>query len=81
MRQAGAKHVFSSHHFAAHPGGTAAIGTVVDSKLQTGTAGLFVCDAAVLPAPWGLPPTLTLLCLGRRLGRQLAAATGMTGNQ
>ncbi|MBB3222155.1 choline dehydrogenase-like flavoprotein [Massilia umbonata] len=54
---------------------------MVDSKLQTGTAGLFVCDAAVLPAPWGLPPTLTLLCLGRRLGRQLAAATGMTGNQ
>ncbi|QBE63984.1 GMC family oxidoreductase N-terminal domain-containing protein [Pseudoduganella lutea] len=74
LRHAGAKHVFSSHHFAAHPGGTAPIGTVVDTGLQTRTPGLYVCDAAVLPAPWGLPPTLTLLCLGRRLGRQLAAA-------
>lgn len=74
LRQAGAKHVFDSHHFAAHPGGTAPVGTVVDTGLQTRTPGLYVCDAAVLPAPWGLPPTLTLLCLGRRLGRQLAAA-------
>ncbi|WBS02840.1 GMC family oxidoreductase N-terminal domain-containing protein [Pseudoduganella sp. SL102] len=75
LRQAGAKHVFDSHHFAAHPGGTAPVGTVVDTGLQTRTPGLYVCDAAVLPAPWGLPPTLTLLCLGRRLGRRLAAAT------
>lgn len=74
LRQAGARHVFSSHHFAAHPGGTAPIGTVVDAHLQTRTPGLFICDAAVLPAPWGLPPTLTLLCLGRRLGRHLGNA-------
>jgi choline dehydrogenase-like flavoprotein len=72
LRQAGATHVFDSHHFAAHPGGTAPVGTVVDTDLQTRTPGLFVCDAAVLPAPWGLPPSLTLLCLGRRLGRHLA---------
>ncbi|WP_338768346.1 GMC family oxidoreductase N-terminal domain-containing protein [Massilia sp. METH4] len=74
LLHAGAKHVFGSHHFAAHPGGTAQIGKVVDTGLQTRMPGLFVCDAAVLPAPWGLPPTLTLLCLGRRLGRHLATA-------
>jgi choline dehydrogenase-like flavoprotein len=74
LQAAGARHVFSSHHFAAHPGGTAPIGTVVDTDLATATPGLYVCDAAVLPAPWGLPPTLTLLCLGRRLGRHLAGA-------
>jgi choline dehydrogenase-like flavoprotein len=30
-----------------------------------------VCDASVIPGPWGLPPTLTLLALGKRLGGEL----------
>jgi choline dehydrogenase-like flavoprotein len=47
---------------------------VVDSRLETATRGLFVCDASVLPAPWGLPPTLTLLCLAERLAAELAGA-------
>jgi choline dehydrogenase-like flavoprotein len=68
---AGARHVFKSWHFAAHPGGTIPIGAGVDANLQTPTPGLYVCDASVLPAPWGLPPTLTLLCLGKRLGQML----------
>jgi choline dehydrogenase-like flavoprotein len=88
LAAAGARHIFKSWHFAAHPGGTVSIragtgagagpsaaagrdGIGVDSDLQTSTTGLYVCDASVLPAPWGLPPTLTLLCLGKRLGRQL----------
>ncbi len=71
LRHAGATHVFASHHFAAHPGGSVRIGGGVDSDLQTGAAGLFVCDASVIPEAWGLPPTLTLLCLGERLGRHL----------
>jgi len=71
---AGARHVFASHHFAAHPGGTVPVGRLLDADLQTATPGLYVCDASVIPEPWGLPPTLTLLCLGWRLGRHLAAA-------
>jgi choline dehydrogenase-like flavoprotein len=71
LDKAGARHVFASHHFAAHPGGSVRIGEAVGSDLQTATSGLYVCDASVIPEPWGLPPTLTLLCLGRRLGRQL----------
>jgi choline dehydrogenase-like flavoprotein len=75
LAQAGARRVFQSWHFAAHPGGALAIGgggpAAVDSDLQSSTAGLYVCDASVLPAPWGLPPTLTLLALGKRLGRRL----------
>jgi choline dehydrogenase-like flavoprotein len=71
LEQAGAHHIFSSWHFAAHPGGSVRIGAGVDSDLQTPTRGLYVCDASVIPAPWGLPPTLTLLCLGMRLGQAL----------
>ncbi|RNF32264.1 GMC family oxidoreductase [Massilia aurea] len=72
LAQAGAHHVFKSWHFAAHPGGSVRIGEGVDADLETRTPGLYVCDASVLPRPWGLPPTLTLLCLGKRLGRHLA---------
>jgi choline dehydrogenase-like flavoprotein len=72
LAAAGATHVFQSRHFAAHPGGSVRIGDGVDSDLQAGAAGLFVCDASVIPRPWGLPPTLTLLCLGTRLTEHLA---------
>ncbi|MDQ2819612.1 MAG: FAD-dependent oxidoreductase [Pseudomonadota bacterium] len=68
LKHAGATHVFASHHFAAHPGGSVRIGDGVDANLRTRAAGLYVCDASVIPEPWGLPPTLTLLCLGVRLG-------------
>ncbi|MGX4643229.1 FAD-dependent oxidoreductase [Massilia sp. SYSU DXS3249] len=71
LREAGAHHIFKSWHFAAHPGGSVRIGEGVDADLQTRTAGLYVCDASVIPEPWGLPPTLTLLCLGKRLGERL----------
>jgi len=73
LAEAGAQHVFTSWHFAAHPGGSVRIGAGVDADLQTRAPGLYVCDASVLPAPWGLPPTLTLLCLGKRLGQHLTA--------
>jgi choline dehydrogenase-like flavoprotein len=72
LEQAGARHIFASHHFAAHPGGSLPIGEQVDADLQSATPGLYVCDASVIPGPWGLPPTLTLLALGKRLGRQLS---------
>jgi choline dehydrogenase-like flavoprotein len=71
LERAGAHRIFASHHFAAHPGGSLRIGDRVGSDLQTATPGLYVCDASVIPEPWGLPPTLTLLALGKRLGRQL----------
>jgi choline dehydrogenase-like flavoprotein len=71
LKAADAKHIFKTWHFAAHPGGSLRIGDRVDSDLQTSTANLFVCDASVIPQAWGLPPTLTLLCLGKRLGAHL----------
>lgn len=77
LRQAGAHHIFQSWHFAAHPGGSVRIGEGVDADLQTATKGLYVCDASVIPEPWGLPPTLTLLCLGKRLGTWLGQDPGL----
>jgi choline dehydrogenase-like flavoprotein len=56
----------------AHPGGTAAIGQVVDANLQTRVDNLFVCDASVLPTAPGLPPILTIAALAKRLARTLA---------
>ena len=57
----------------AHPGGTAAIGEVVDSNLETEIEGLFVADASVLPRAPGAPPVLTILAISKRLGRYLSA--------
>jgi choline dehydrogenase-like flavoprotein len=58
----------------AHPGGTAAIGQVVDTDLQTSLPGLYVCDGSVLPSPPGLPPIVTIAALARRLATHLAQA-------
>ena len=57
----------------AHPGGTAAIGKVVDNNLQTKVDNLFVCDASVLPVAPGLPPILTITALAKRLAKTLAS--------
>ncbi len=55
----------------AHPGGTAAIGQIVNSNLETECKNLFICDASVLPEAPGLPPILTILALARRLAKGL----------
>lgn len=49
----------------AHPGGTAPIGKIVDSNLETEIDNLFVCDASVLPISPGKPPILTILALAK----------------
>jgi choline dehydrogenase-like flavoprotein len=72
LRQAGARKIFKSRPMAAHPGGSVRIGEHVDSNLQTEYAGLYVCDCSVIAGPWGLPPTLTLLSLAKRLAKHLA---------
>lgn len=72
LARAGAHHVFQSHHFAAHPGGSVRIGAGVDRHLRAATDNLYVCDASVIPEAWGLPPTVTLLCLGKYLAAHLS---------
>ena len=72
LTHADARHIFSTYSLAAHPGGTARIKDVVDTDLKTKLDNLFVCDCSVIPDAWGLPPTLTILALGKRLGAHLA---------
>lgn len=75
LKQAGAHHIFRSWAFAAHPGGTVKIGDLLDADLQTAVRNLYVCDASVIPEPWGRPPTLTIVALGKRLGQHLTGAS------
>ena len=51
----------------AHPGGTAAIGKVVDKNLETCVKGLYISDASVIPQAPGRPPILTITALSKRL--------------
>ncbi|TLN17398.1 hypothetical protein FDZ71_06355 [bacterium] len=55
--QAGAESVsiFSTPILAAQPGGTASIGEVVNTDLETEIKNLYVCDTSIIPEPWGLP--------------------------
>ncbi|MEN4019011.1 MAG: GMC family oxidoreductase N-terminal domain-containing protein [Methanobacterium sp.] len=53
----------------AHPGGTAAIGKVVDNNFETKIKGLFIVDASVIPQAPGRPPILTITALAKRLAK------------
>ena len=66
------KTIGSTVYRGAHPGGTAPIGKVVDSNLETEIDNLFVCDASVLPISPGKPPILTILALSKRLADYLS---------
>ena len=71
IESAGARHILRTWYMAVHPGGTAKIGDVVDSNLKSRLDNLYVCDCSVIPESWGLPPTLTLIALARRLAKHL----------
>jgi choline dehydrogenase-like flavoprotein len=72
LENAGARNIFKTWYLAVHPGGTAKIDEAVDSNLKTEIDNLYVCDSSVIPEAWGLPPVLTILALGKRLGKHLA---------
>ena len=77
LKKAGAKGIYKTWYLAAHPGGTVKIGQILDSDLRVKQfENLFVCDCSVIPEPWGLPPALTIICLGKRLAKHL-----MTGKK
>lgn len=62
----------STYARGAHPGGTAAIGQVVNKNLETEIEGLYVADASVFPEAPGAPPILTIIALAKRLAKNIA---------
>ncbi|MCX7678519.1 MAG: GMC family oxidoreductase [Spirochaetes bacterium] len=73
LKNAGATGIYKTWYLAAHPGGTVKIGEFLDSNLKVKNyENLYVCDCSVIPEPWGLPPAMTLICLGKRLAKHLA---------
>jgi choline dehydrogenase-like flavoprotein len=75
LKNAGAKDIFRTQCLAAHPGGTVKVGDLLDSNLMTKYHNLFVCDCSVIPEAWGLPPTATIIGLGKRLAKYLSGET------
>lgn len=73
LTNAGAKDIFKTWYIASHPGGTCKINDIVDANLKTEFDNLYVCDCSVIPDEWGRPPVYSILCLGKRLGKHLAA--------
>lgn len=71
LKNLGASEIYTTMLLAAHPGGTVKIGEHLDTNLKTKFDNLYVCDASVIPEELGLPPTLTILSLGRRLANHL----------
>ena len=64
--------ILVAENIGGHPGGTAAMGNIVDEHFQVkGTKNLFVCDASVFPKSPGRPPTLMILALGRYFARNV----------
>lgn len=79
LAHAGARSIHRSAYLAAHPGGTAKINDVVDTDLKTAIDNLYVCDCSVMPEAWGLPPTFSLIALGKRLAKHLAGGSVRQG--
>jgi choline dehydrogenase-like flavoprotein len=71
LKNAGAKGIFKTGYLAAHPGGTVKVGQLVDSNLKTEYDNLYVCDCSIIPEAWGLPPSSTIIGLGKRLAKYL----------
>ncbi|RLG73721.1 MAG: ferredoxin [Thermoprotei archaeon] len=65
------KTIVATYPRGVHPGGTAAIGKVVDKNLETEIKGLYVADASVLPKAPGAPPMLTIMALAKYLAKKL----------
>ncbi len=75
LKKAGAKSIFKTQYLAAHPGGTVKVGDLLDSNLMTRIENLYVCDCSVIPEAWGMPPTTTIIALGKRLAKYLSEET------
>jgi len=56
---------------ASHPGGTVRIGALLDNNCKSPIDNCYCLDTSIIPQPWGLPPTLTVVAMGKRLAKHL----------
>jgi len=73
--QAGAVKTYSSRIISPHPAASVKIGEHLDKNLRTKFANLYVCDSSAYPESLGIPPTLTILGMGKRLANHLVSTT------
>jgi choline dehydrogenase-like flavoprotein len=59
---------------ASHPGGTVRIGELLDKDCQTQLQNCYCMDTTVIPEAWGLPPTVTVVAMAKRLAKHLTTA-------
>jgi choline dehydrogenase-like flavoprotein len=59
---------------ASHPGGTVRIGNLLDKNCQAPIKNCYCLDTSIIPEAWGLPPTVTVVAMGKRLAKHLTAA-------
>lgn len=72
LENAGAKHIFRTNLSASHIGGVVRFGEHLDANLETPFENLHVCDGSILPENVRNAPSLTLICLGKYLAKQIA---------
>jgi choline dehydrogenase-like flavoprotein len=58
-----------------HPSGTVRVGELLDTNLETSVKNLYCCDTGMFPEAPGMPPTLTIVVLAKRLARRLETIT------
>ena len=71
LKNAGARNIVSTGIITGGVFGTLKIGRQLDASLQTEYDNLFVCDGSILPENERVTPTLTLVCLAKRLAASL----------
>ena len=64
--------IFKTTVLASHPGGTVRIGRLLDKDCQTPIENCFCLDTTIIPEPWGLPPSVTVVAMAKRLAKRLA---------
>ncbi len=76
LMKAGAKRdsLLKTTIIGAHPGGTLRIGELLDKDCQTPIPNCYCMDTTIIPEPWGLPPTVTVVAMARRLAKHLTAS-------
>ncbi len=63
--------IYLSPLFLPHPAGSAPVGKVVDTNLETRVKNLYCCDSSVFPEGFGAPPILAIVALAKRLSKRL----------